>query len=99
MYVLEDLWRECYAPEVKQSRRGREYHRLAQGLAERRAELLPLLSVEAQSTLERFERTKDTLSAISEEDTFIEGFRMGARMILDVVGDYKGQFYDAGEAG
>ena len=60
MYVLEDLWRECYSPEVKQSRRGSEYHRLAQGLAERRAELLPLLSAEAQSTLERFERTKDT---------------------------------------
>ena len=91
MYVLEDLWRECYAPEVKRSRSGSEYHRLTQGLAERRAELLPLLSAEAQSTLERFERTKDTLSAISEEDTFIEGFRLGARVILDVVGDYEGQ--------
>ena len=92
MYVLEDLWRECYAPEVKQSRRGSEYHRLAQGLAERRAELLPLLSAEAQSTLERFERTQDTLSAISEEDTFIEGFRMGARLMLDVLGTHQRQF-------
>ena len=92
MYVLEDLWRECYAPEVKRSRSGSEYHRLTQGLAERRAELLPLLSAEAQSTLERFERTKDTLSAISEEDTFIEGFRMGARMMLDVLGTHHRQF-------
>ena len=92
MYVLEDLWRECYAPEVKKSRRGSEYHRLTQGLAERRAELLPLLSAEAQSTLERFERTKDTLSAISEEDTFIEGFRMGARLMLDVLGAHQRQF-------
>ena len=92
MYVLEDLWRECYAPEVKHSRSGSEYHRLTQGLAERRAELLPLLSAEAQSTLERFERTKDTLSAISEEDTFIEGFRMGARVILDVLNEYHCQF-------
>ena len=92
MYVLEDLWRECYTPEVKQSRGGSEYHRLTQGLAERRAELIPLLSSEAQSTLERFERTKDTLSAISEEDTFIEGFRMGARMMLDVLGTHQRQF-------
>ena len=36
---------------------------------------------------------------MTEEDVFIYGFRMGARMILDVVGDYKGQFYDAGEVG
>ena len=92
MYVLEDLWRDCYAPNVKQSRRGHEYHHLAQGLAERRAELLPLLSVEAQSILERFERTKDTLAEISEQDTFIEGFRMGARMMLDVLGTHQQQF-------
>mgnify|MGYP003315800112 CR=1 FL=1 len=85
MYILEDLWCECYSPEVKQSRRGSEYHRLAQGLAERRAELLPLLSADAKSILERFERTKDTLSAISEEDTFIEGFRMGALIVMDVL--------------
>ena len=92
MYVLEDLWRECYAPDVKQSKRGTEYHSLEQGLAEDRAELLPLLSVEGQAILERFERAKDSLSAISEEDTFIEGFRMGARMMLDVLGAHQRQF-------
>jgi hypothetical protein len=26
-------------------------------------------------------------------------FRMGARMILDVVGDHKGQFYEIGDVG
>ena len=39
------------------------------------------------------------MNYLHEEDIFIYGFRMGARMILDVVGDYKGQFYDVGEAG
>ncbi len=92
MYVLEDLWRECYAPDVKQSRRGSEYHRLEQGLAERGSELLPLLSADGQTTLERFERTKDSLAEISEKDTFIEGFRMGARMMLDVLGTHHRQF-------
>ena len=33
-----------------------------------------------------------TLAEISEEDTFIEGFRMGARMILDVLGAHHRQF-------
>jgi hypothetical protein len=36
---------------------------------------------------------------LSEEDIFIYGFRMGAKMILDVVGDHKGQFFEISEAG
>jgi hypothetical protein len=38
------------------------------------------------------------MTMLSEEDSFIYGFRLGARMILDVIGDYKGQFYETGEA-
>ena len=30
---------------------------------------------------------------------FINAFRLGARMILDVVGDYKGQFHEIGDVG
>ena len=92
MYVLEDIWRECYAPKVKQAKRGSEYHRLAQGLTERREKLLALLPVEEQVMFTRFERTKDTLAEISEEDSFVEGFRMGARMMLDVLGAHQRQF-------
>lgn len=39
------------------------------------------------------------MNVLAEEDIFIYGFRMGARMILDIIGDYKGQFYEVGEAG
>jgi len=31
------------------------------------------------------------------EDAFIYGFRLGARMMMDVVGEYKGQFIEAGQ--
>ncbi len=34
---------------------------------------------------------------MGEEDAFIYGFRLGARMIMDVVGEYKGQFVEEGE--
>ena len=37
------------------------------------------------------------LSSISEEDTFIRGFRIGAQFILDVVGDYKSQLPQTGD--
>ena len=42
---------------------------------------------------------KHDMNLLSEEDIFIYGFRMGARMILDVVGDHKGQFYEIGDVG
>ena len=38
------------------------------------------------------------MTVLANEDYFIYGFRLGARLILDVVGDYKGQFYSPGEA-
>ena len=39
------------------------------------------------------------MMSISEEEAFIQGFRIGAGMLLDVIEDYKGQFGMIGEAG
>ena len=36
---------------------------------------------------------------MQNEDYFLYGFRLGARMILDIIGDYEGQFCSPGEAG
>ena len=36
---------------------------------------------------------------VSECDTFIRGFRLGARMILDVVGDYDSPMLQVNEMG
>ena len=33
----------------------------------------------------------DDITIIRDTDTFIEGFRLGARVVLDVVGNYEGQ--------
>ncbi len=40
---------------------------------------------------------RSDMSLLTEEDSFIHGFRLGARMIMDVVGEYKGQFIEEGE--
>ena len=32
-------------------------------------------------------------ASISDEESFLFGFRMGAQMMLDVARDYKGEFY------
>ena len=52
----------------------------------------------SESYLREYSFVKD-FALLLNEDYFIYGFRLGARMMLDVVGDYKGQFYSPGEAG
>lgn len=53
---------------------------------------------EKQKSYEKLEELQYKLFNISEQDAFIVGFRLGARIILDVIGEYKGQFRTADDA-
>ena len=50
------------------------------------------MTQEGRRTFEDFQMVQAELSSIECEEVFIEGFRMGAQMILDAFGDYQGQF-------
>ena len=58
-----------------------------------------MLSPEAKERMEAITDLKHSLSILAEEDVFIYGFRLGARMMLDVMGDYEGQFCSPTVAG
>ena len=92
MNVLDELWNDYFAPEVKRCKLGSEYHKFKQILRSRKVERLEELSSDGQEVLERFERTKDTMALISEKDTFIDGFRMGAGLMLDLFCDSQRDF-------
>ena len=99
MFVLEKLWREGLSPGERYIRPNSEYKKTSKQFGDEIDALIATLSPEAKRQMEVVDRLRTDLTLMTEEDVFIYGFRMGARMILDVVGDYKGQFYDAGEAG
>ena len=99
MYLLDKLWKGDIAPSERYIRPGSEYKRKSKAFCDAAERLQEQLSPEGKSLWEDVDRLKADMAMLSEEDIFIYGFRMGARMILDVVGDYKGQFYDIGEAG
>ena len=42
--------------------------------------------------LEVVETLRCDMTMLSEEDTFICGFQLGARLMLDIIGDHCGQF-------
>lgn len=99
MYMLRELWRGEISPTDRRVRQGSEYQQRAAEVRKQIAEFAAMLSPEAKERMEDINDQKHGLSMMAEEDMFIYGFRLGARMMLDVIGDYEGQFCSPIEAG
>ena len=99
MYVLCDLWRGEISPTDRRVRQGSEYQQRAAEVRKQMMEFAQVLSPEDKKRMEAINDERHSLSMMEEEDVFIYGFRLGARMMLDVIGDYEGQFCSPTEAG
>lgn len=99
MYVLRDLWRGEISPTDRRVRQGSEYQQRAAEVRKQMMEFAKVLSPEAKERMETITDLKHSLSMLAEEDVFIYGFRLGARMMLDIMGSYEGQFCSQTEAG
>ena len=99
MFVLQELWRGNITPSERFVRSGSEYKKIAGKLSDEMDRLMEAISPEARKQVEAIDNLRAGMTVLANEDYFIYGFRLGARLILDVVGDYKGQFYSPGEAG
>ena len=99
MYVLEKLWRHGLSPNERYCHKDSEYKRLLQKLCESSNAVSAELTTKGKEAFEEHEKIQLSLIAISEEDIFINAFQLGARMMLDVIGNYKGQFHEIGEVG
>ena len=53
-----------------------------------------MLSEDAKVVFEKLKDTQDELSSISERDSFVLGFRLGARFMLEVMEDMDVPFID-----
>ncbi len=94
MYVLKDLYWGNISPAERSIRPGSGYKKATIEICEQINLLLETLTPEEKQRLETIDCLRNDMAAMAEEDAFIYGFRLGARMILDVVGDYKGQFVE-----
>ena len=99
MYVLQELWRGDVCPTDRRVRQGSEYQKRAAEARKQIAEFAATLSPEVKERMEDISDQKHSMAMLAEEDAFIYGFRLGARMMLDVIGDYEGQFCSPTEAG
>ena len=94
MYLLDSLWRGNISPSERFVRRNSEYKKVSKQFCDEIDTLMEILPQEAKQQMERVDDLRSDLAVLHDEDLFIYAFRMGAQMILDVIGDYKGQFCD-----
>ena len=88
MYVLEDLWEGKITPSDRGYRKGSPYAELVRQSNETADIFYKDLSAVGKKAYEAHCDHQGQLEDVKDCDTFIRGFRLGARMILDVVGDY-----------
>lgn len=92
MYVLDKLWRGEITPSERLVRSGSDYQKASSQRNAEMKRLLDLLTPEAKEQLETVETLRYDMTILSEEDVFIYGFQLGARIMLDVMGTHQGQF-------
>lgn len=97
MDVLNKLWRDGLTPGERYVVPGSEYQKAAKRFYTAWERFVETLPAETKSQLESVGNQYHDMASLEQEDIFICGFRLGAKLMLDVLGDYRGQFYAAGE--
>ena len=87
MYILDALWRGEITPNERYIKPDSNYRCLANQAKEVYDKFQRELSAEGRNLFDEFQRIQNEMHSISEEEVFIEAFRMGARMILDIIGE------------
>ena len=88
MYVLQDLWDGNISPSERSIRHGSLYADLSRQAIEDEVKFRKELSEKGRAIYEDYCNKQNKLLELGEADAFIQGFRLGARIILDVVTDY-----------
>ena len=87
MKIIEDLYYGRISPYEMSISATPEYQKL-KSLAERNEDLLrESLSDEQKELLDKLIESVTDISSISERDMFIAGFRLGVKLMIDVMKD------------
>ena len=85
MKILEELWYGRINPSQRTQPDDKSASELTEQIVEKEDELAPLLSDEANEVLEQMREKQLDLSTANERKAFISGFRLGARIMLEVM--------------
>ena len=92
MYVLDKLWRGELSPNEPCVKYGSEYSEIRHKATQLSKQLVSSLSEEGKRVFQEYQDLREQMCYISEEDMFVNGFRIGVGMLMDAVGPYESQF-------
>ena len=97
MFFIDELWHGNIRPSQKAIRKDSEYHKTLMHLSSLINSLLADFSEEQRKLYNEIANVQGELDAIESKENFVEGFRYGAGMMLDVISEYKGQLCQISE--
>ena len=86
MSIINDIWNGNIVPKERNIIPTENEKHLSAQIREVRSILLSDLPKEAQNRLEEYEALLLKKQSLTEEDTFVYAFRLGAQLVLDSVG-------------
>ena len=85
MLFLEEFWNGNIAPGEGRYHSNKEYKEAWKLVEQTEDELKERLTAEDWELFSKYQDAERTAGCISDADIFIEGFRMGAKILLDVL--------------
>ena len=92
MYVLDKLWQGKLSPNEQCIVHGSQYSDLRHMATQLHKQIVSSLSEEGNRVFQEYQDIREQMAYISEEDMFVNGFRIGVGLLLDATGTYESQF-------
>ena len=89
MRMLSELWYGNIEPQDRTIPRDKEYNQLLKRICDYEEQFRGIFSPEQQKAFEDYENAAISVTAICEEASFVEGFRLGAKIMMEVLEDLK----------
>ena len=94
MTTLENLYYGNIFPADKDLKRGSKYARLLNQSVQHEEKLIPTFSKEQASIFEKYRVCVTEMNSISEKEAFIQGMKLGIKIIVEVFIDDSKNFTD-----
>lgn len=85
MLVLDKLWSEGLHPSEQDADQTLEYQQAVSRMADLADALMKEMTVQQKDMFEAFSLAKAELDSLDQKQCFIEAFRLGMRLMLDIL--------------
>ena len=90
MSIIEDLWYGNISPCERDIKRSSNYADALERIVQLETALHARLNDEEKELLERFVDCSNEMCCISEREMFVQGFILGAKLIIEVMSSENG---------